>query len=65
MTEATKQACNYDLNLLNVVDSNKDGLVAVCEKETEIGLYASSQFFEEGINTSNVFEQFNFETKDG
>ena len=38
-----------NINILNVVDSNKDGLVAVC-LDQEIGFYGGSYFFEETPN---------------
>ena len=42
LRDSSKTAANYDLNLLSIIDSNKDGLVAICEKETDIAFYASS-----------------------
>lgn len=44
-----KNVLQGNINILNVVDSNKDGLVAVC-MDQEIGFYAGSQFFEETPN---------------
>ena len=36
-----KNVLQSNINILNVVDSNKDGLVAVC-MDQEIGFYAGS-----------------------
>lgn len=45
-----------------MMDSNKEGLVAICE-EMEIALYAGSQFFEESDFSSK--ERFTMGNRDG
>ncbi|CDW77116.1 e3 ubiquitin-protein ligase ubr4 [Stylonychia lemnae] len=64
LTETSKQTINIDLNLLHVVDSNQDGLVAICEKESELAFYPSSQFFEENCR-QQASDQFTYEVKEG
>ena len=44
-----KTVLQSNINILNVVDSNKHGLVAVC-MDQELGFYAGSSFFEETPN---------------
>jgi RNase P/RNase MRP subunit p29 len=58
-----KPALQNSVNLVNVVDSNKHGLVAICEDQ-EVCLYAGSQFFEEN-NVNKDQEEFSFQSKDG
>jgi hypothetical protein len=52
------------VNILQVIDSNKQGLVAVCEDQ-EIGFYGGSQFFEDASSQNKELEIFNFQHKDG
>ncbi len=52
-----RNVLNNNLNILNIMDSNKEGLVAICE-DMELSLYAGSQFFEDVYN--NKLEKFPF-----
>jgi hypothetical protein len=52
------------INLVNIVDSNKNGLVAICEDQ-EVCFYAGSQFFEDAAHANKDQEIFKFQHKDG
>ena len=47
------------INLVNIVDSNKNGLVAICEDQ-EVCFYAGSQFFEDAASSNKDQEIFKF-----
>jgi hypothetical protein len=46
MPNKEQNALRQSINLMNTIDSNKDGLVAVCEG-SEVAFFAGSQFFED------------------
>lgn len=45
-SEIAKQAVSQNINLLNIIDSNRDGLVAICEDQ-EVNFYTGSSFSED------------------
>jgi hypothetical protein len=47
------------LNLLNVSDANKDGLLAVCQDQ-EVAFYSGSQVFE--VQPNKELERFPFQS---
>lgn len=62
LQDQSKSAVQQNMNLLDTIDSNRDGLVAICE-EQEVNFYAGSQFFEDQPSLGQ--ENFNIGSNSG